>query len=361
LENKSNAFDLLRLLLAAGVITAHAYLLGGYSGEDFLSVLSKGQLHLADVSVMGFFVLSGYLITASYQRVNYIASFISHRIIRIYPGYWICILLTGVVFTTIIALLSNGNTSSFAFTDANSSLSFFYSNFFIKINQWSVGGVLNKSAYQGSLNGSLWSLYPEVQCYLLTLVLGYFGFFRKNKFVVLLLFLFCAFVFIAKDYYRVNTGPTFLYLSNALMLYASYLSGSVFFLYQDKIHSDKKLLIFALVVTILLLKFGGFQLISPLLMGYLLIYGFKSFAVKLKYDISYGLYIYGFVIQQALFAYFHNSLPFIVFLILSLALAGAMGFVSFVLVERHFIKLKKPIDRYIDALYHRHFKKKIAA
>lgn len=349
-DNK-NAFDLLRLLLACGVIIAHSYLLGGYTGSDFLTVLSKGQTNLADVSVMGFFVLSGYLITASFQRTDHLVSFMLHRILRVYPGYWVCLLVTGFGFASLIALLSNGNTGSFTLTGPASSFSYFYHNFFIKINQWSVGNVLNKTAYNDSLNGSLWSLYPEIQCYIFTLILGYFGLFNRNKAVVLLLFVFTLVIFVAKDTFHTNIGPTFLYLSNALKLYVAYLGGMMFFVFKDKIIPNKKLLIFTGACTALLIKFGGFQLVSPIILSYLLICGFQLFKVRLRHDISYGIYIYGFPIQQMLFVYFGNRLPLFVFVFVSLLLAALLGLLSHLLVERPFIKLKKPADRYIYQYY----------
>jgi len=345
IKDNKNAFDLLRLLLASGVIIAHAYLLGGYTGHDFLNIFSKGQACLADLCVMGFFVLSGYLITASYQRSGNLVSFIIHRILRIYPGFWVCLLVTGFGFTWLISILSN--TRAYTFTGHNSSFSYFYNNIFTRINQWSVGGVLSKNAYTTSINGSLWSLYPEVQCYLLTLALGWFGLFNKHKSIVLGLFALVLFVFVSKEYFNTDTGPTFLYLSNALMLYAAYLGGTTLFLFKDYINNDKKLLISVGLATLLLLRFGGFLLLSPLLISYLLIYFFQSFTVTFKYDVSFGVYIYGFPIQQALYLYFGNRLPVLFFILISLSIALVIGFLSFILVERHFIRFRKPADNYL--------------
>lgn len=348
-NSQHNAFDLLRLLLAIGVIVAHSYLLGGYNRPDFLTVLSKGQTNLADVSVMGFFVLSGYLISSSFTRTNPF-SFVAHRLLRIYPGYWVCLLITGFGLATIIALLSNGNTSSFSYTGGSGSMSYFFKNFFIKINQWSVGNALNKAAYTESLNGSLWSLYPEVQCYALTLLLGLFRLFDKNRGLLLIIFVFTLTVFIAKDSFKIAIGPTFLYLSNSLKLYTSYLAGTILFSFRKHIKPDKQLLLFLWLCAFVLIKFGGFQLVSPLLIAYLLVGTFSLFKVKLRYDISYGMYIYAFPVQHILFLLFGNQLPLFFFILLSIIGASIFGLMSFIFVEKRFIRLKKAVDSRIMSL-----------
>ena len=86
MTEKNNAFDLLRIILATFVLISHSLLIGGYRSIDPLAFFSKSQTNLAELGVMGFFALSGYLITSSFERTNSVLKFASHRLLRILPG-----------------------------------------------------------------------------------------------------------------------------------------------------------------------------------------------------------------------------------------------------------------------------------
>lgn len=155
MTDKKNAFDLLRILLAISVLITHGILIGGYKIQDPLSILSKNQTNLADLGVMGFFTLSGYLITASFERTKNVFLFSSHRLLRILPGFWVCLLITAFVLAPLIFIIKERSISDFNFTGKESSINYFFYNFFLKIRQWSIKDVLIYSSYQDSLNGSL--------------------------------------------------------------------------------------------------------------------------------------------------------------------------------------------------------------
>jgi len=81
-----NAFDLFRLILASAVVYTHSFLLGGFGTEGFLD-FNKGQTIAGRVAVLGFFGLSGYLVTASFIKRNSPASYLWSRIKRIFPAF----------------------------------------------------------------------------------------------------------------------------------------------------------------------------------------------------------------------------------------------------------------------------------
>ncbi|MHB8206941.1 acyltransferase family protein [Mucilaginibacter sp.] len=340
-----NGFDLLRLLLAMMVLVAHSLLIGGYDLQDPLVVLSKNQINLADLGVMGFFALSGYLITASFQRAGNVFVFASHRLLRIFPGFWVCLTVTAFLIAPFIFHSGGRHLSAFNFSGPTGALSFVWHNFFLKINQWSIKGLLDQAAYQGSLNGSLWSLFPEMQCYCFTLVAGLFGLFDRNKFLYLLVAVIVFIYFAINLNFSKSYGPTVLILSPALKLYAAYLAGSLIYIFRDFMTLDKKGTVLLLLFTLMLVKFGGFNLVSPFLIALLLINLFQSFAFKIKYDLSYGIYIYSFPIQQLLFHLFGKSLNILVFISLALCFSVLAGFLSYIGVERPFMNLRKMTDK----------------
>jgi len=101
----------------------------------------------------------------------------------------------------------------------------------------------------------------------------------------------------------------------------------------------------------MLIKFGGYNLLSPLLIAITLINIFQLFEFNIKYDVSYGVYIYAFPIQQLLFQLFGNRLNIFLFIALSLILSVTMGILSYVLIERPFINLRKRTDPILKLLF----------
>src|ERR1700743_299894 len=150
MDDKNNAFDVLRLMLALFVIISHSYFLGGYKTPDPLAIFSKGQTDFGEIGVLGFFALSGYLITASFERAKNVMVFASHRVLRIFPAYWVCLLVCGFIIAPYIYWLNGGTIANFPFLGIDSSVSFFFRNFFLKINQWTIGNTLAASSYKDS-------------------------------------------------------------------------------------------------------------------------------------------------------------------------------------------------------------------
>ncbi|CAN5268580.1 acyltransferase [soil metagenome] len=344
MTDKKNAFDLLRLILATSVLITHGLLLGGYKLTDPLAWLSKNQTSFSEFGVMGFFALSGYLITASFERTKGVFTFLSHRFLRIFPGFWVCLAVTAFLFAPLIYCLKGRPPGNFDFFGKDGSASYFINNLFLKMKQWNIRDVLQYSSYQGSLNGSLWSLFPEMQCYCLTIVAGIAGLFNKNR-TLYLIFSITLFAFFAINFnFSQSFGPTLITLSPALELYVSYIAGSLVYVFRDQLILDKKGTIFLFFFTLMLLKFGGYNLVSPLLIAFTLINVFGLFEYRLRYDLSYGIYIYGFPVQQLLFMLFGSRLPAPLFILLSLLAAATLGFLSYVLVEKPFINLRKKTD-----------------
>ena len=93
-EFKINNFDLLRLMAATQVIFDHYFQHLNIPISEFATRV----LYLFP-GVPVFFVISGYLISASYQRNSNLGIYIKNRLLRILPGLWGCILITIVVIS----------------------------------------------------------------------------------------------------------------------------------------------------------------------------------------------------------------------------------------------------------------------
>jgi peptidoglycan/LPS O-acetylase OafA/YrhL len=351
MNDKKNAFDLLRLLLAACVMITHGILIGGYALQDPLMYFSKGQTDLAEFGVMGFFALSGFLIAASFERAGNIFVYLSHRALRILPGFWLCLVITAFVFAPAIFCLTGRALHDFKFTGQDSSLDFLINNWLLKIRQWNIKDVLSHSPYEQSLNGSLWSLYPELLCYGFTMLAGISGLFSKNKSLYLIIAVLFFSFFAINFSFSPGFGPTIFTLSPALKLYAAYVAGTLVYVFRDHLVLDKRGTLFLAAFTLLLLRFGGFKLASPLLIAMNLINIFQLFEFKVKYDVSYGLYIYGFIIQQFLYTLIGNRLPPLLFITITLFASALAGTLSFLLVERPFMNLRKKADNILRSIH----------
>jgi len=95
LRGSDNAFGVLRLVLATSVIFSHAFYLGGWDYDPTID-WTKGQESIGGLAVIGFFVISGYLITKSGMRID-ILQFMWHRSLRIFPAFWAVLIVTATV------------------------------------------------------------------------------------------------------------------------------------------------------------------------------------------------------------------------------------------------------------------------
>src|SRR5262249_23034244 len=92
--DRRNNFDALRLLAASAVIFSHAFLLatGEEAGEPLMS-LTGGQAILGIVGGFVFFVISGYLVTQSWEETGSLPRFAAKRALRLYPALAACLLV----------------------------------------------------------------------------------------------------------------------------------------------------------------------------------------------------------------------------------------------------------------------------
>src|SRR5947209_465064 len=96
-----NSLNAIRLVLAALVLVSHSWPLLGL--PEPTPVFGET---LGSVAVAGFFAISGYLITGSRMKIG-IVRFAWHRALRIYPGYWVVLVVTAFVLAPIVSFLAD--------------------------------------------------------------------------------------------------------------------------------------------------------------------------------------------------------------------------------------------------------------
>jgi peptidoglycan/LPS O-acetylase OafA/YrhL len=137
-----------RLLMALSVAVSHSFTLAGHD-DPLLPNAGFGSL-----GVVGFFALSGFLVTGSALRLGDRPRFLWHRFLRIYPAYWVCLLVTAFGFG-----LALGGTPGQA-------AGYVLENATIMVHRLTLSGEPSGVPVPGQLNGALWTLGVEVICYL---------------------------------------------------------------------------------------------------------------------------------------------------------------------------------------------------
>jgi peptidoglycan/LPS O-acetylase OafA/YrhL len=148
-----NNFDLLRFVFAFSVFLFHAHVL---SGEDALAVLSR--LLSADVAVKGFFVVSGYLVTMSYQASRSLGDYAAKRMRRLYPAY-ITVILLVVPLGAAMSSLALGDYFGAAVLRYVA-----WNALFLNFVAPTLPGAFTGNAFV-EVNGALWTLKIEVMFY----------------------------------------------------------------------------------------------------------------------------------------------------------------------------------------------------
>lgn len=335
---ENNSFDLLRLVLAVLVVYSHAYNLGGFGDEHFWQIVRQ-QVPAGSLAVYGFFGISGFLVTRSFLlRANW-KHFVAARLLRILPGLYLSLLLTAFLFAPVISYF-NAASTGWHCADA---IGFVVKNALVRIDQWSIGGVLSALPEPGALNRALWSLLPELCCYGLVLVLGLIGSLSLRR--ANLLFVLSAFVLLHVALVlfpqRENLGPTGIQLTGWGPCIGAFLMGVVMYSFRTELGLGGNQAIFWWFGVAALLKFGGWLLLGPIVLPLAIIHGAYAIRISLPADLSYGIYILHYPLLQLLSAAGVNKNGFTVYLMSGLILTAIFAAFSWHFVEKPALRLKR--------------------
>lgn len=176
-------FDGLRGILASLVLLYHVPITSQSNGIAFFNswaILNKGK-----ESVYIFFVLSGFLIIGQlynkndFKSLKSIKEFYLRRVLRLYPVYYLVLVIGIITYKLLIPLISHWFSSNWSISEAVFYCVFFLPNVF-SVNFAPVGGILN----------ILWSIGVEEQFYIL--IAPFLAFTSKKRIPALLIFLFLA-------------------------------------------------------------------------------------------------------------------------------------------------------------------------
>lgn len=330
---RSNNFDVLRLGAATAVIFSHAFLLSqGTEANEPLKWLT-GQAILGVVGVFVFFVVSGFLVTQSFEATASAPRFAAKRALRIYPGYVVCLLLCTFALGPMITTLPPAT-----YLVQPGTWDFLASNLLLNVEHNGLPGVrFTDLPIGGIVNGPLWSLPCEIVMYLMVLALGVFRLIR----LAVLIPLFA--LGLACIWFDTAASPYF--LGGVGWLLSFFVAGMILYKVHRTRLVDGRLALLALAGLVASVPLHLFILLFPLFGAYLILY--LALEPRLPVmpaarfgDLSYGLYIYGWPVEQALLYLAHGHLPWWQLFPLALAIAAAIAFLSWHLVEQPALRLK---------------------
>jgi peptidoglycan/LPS O-acetylase OafA/YrhL len=344
-----NNFGALRLLLAYGVIVSHSpEMLDGNPLREPLMAFGL-NVTFGGLAVDGFFIISGYLITSSYLSSRSLGTFMSSRVLRIYPAFLLAFL---------ICIFFVGPTAGGSFNPIGGWgwLSMFGK--MISLAPPELPGAFHTLPIP-ALNGSMWTIRYEFRCYLLTALLGALGFLDRRSFVLS----FTIMLYTASTIIFYVGGPVIPrgHLHQLIFglvgdpqligLTAIFMSGVCMRLYRDKIqfHAATLLLSFLIICAAAVMASTVSEIAIGTAGAYLLLWasiGFKSqFLQKINnsYDFSYGVYLYAWPIASLVLLVaqqFQLGLtPAVLACVTALVATGVAG-VSWYMVEQPMLALK---------------------
>ena len=330
-DKRANNFDFLRLFFALLVLYSHSYAIAtGDQARDPIVSLTRGQESGGSIAVDSFFIISGFLITASFERSKTLFAYFKKRVFRIYPGFIVAMLIEAVC----VLPLSGG---AFLNKSGRGTLLDFALQTTI-LREFHYVHAFAANVYPDHINGSTWTVLYEFLCYIGLALFGLCGILRANR--ILLGFL-LALIPVSLLFAISHSTVTGHHLPRFAPLF---LAGVVFYRFRHRIQLRT-----GWIVGAVLLLGAASQLppawiaVFPFVGAYLILAVAFHPSIHLhevgRYgDFSYGTYLYAFPIQQLIMRYIGRPIsPLLLF-----ALAGSatlcVAVCSWYGVERWFLR-----------------------
>ncbi|MEP1230841.1 MAG: acyltransferase [Litorimonas sp.] len=344
-DGHDNFFTPLRLIFASLVVIGHAYVivLGGSEHEPHIFY----HYTFSYIAVNMFFIASGFLVTKSMLYRGDSASFISARGLRIYPALIVHMLFVMIIigpFVTNLPLKAFFSSPDW-YLQPLKVLTFLDSDM-------ALPGIFSTNSEQiGS--GALWTLRYEFLAYIGTWVLFLIGGLKYRWMIVAQFVLPCIAWIIGKQFGLFEHLPATLESLGRFGI--AYGLGAAIYAYRDKISFSIILIPVFLIATWLARNHVAFlEIFMNLMLAWGVMIVAYMQAPKLAWtqklsDVSYGIYIYHWVILQSLF-YFFPSLSVLPLIIIGYVITLVLSQMSWHLIEKPTLRLKGPMAKLLQSM-----------
>jgi peptidoglycan/LPS O-acetylase OafA/YrhL len=352
---RPTGFDYLRIILAVAVIWVHSFDI--VAGTEVFWHYMHGLFRPIFALILPmFFSLSGFLVAGSLERSRSLISFLGLRVIRLAPA-----LFVEVVFSAVfLGLLFTKWPYRDYFT--NSMFAHYFLNILGDIH-YRLPGVFLQNPDSGIINQQLWTIPWEMKCYLTIAIISAIGIVGRKKVFLLSVILLNLALFIHQGFLVTRhlhnlDGGTF----NGILLVISFLYGIAFYRLRASVIWSKWIALIAAPVLLILTSLPFDVLgdwVAPIIAAYITIYLGLLEPPRSKLissgDYSYGVYLYGFAVQQAMVATLGAAgLHWYINFTASLALAFLLAVASWHLVEKHAARFRPRLFKAETAILDRY-------
>lgn len=346
-----NSLGIIRLVLALLVIVDHAFPLSG-AGVDPVWELTNNQASLGSIAVLGFFSISGYLIAKSGMTAD-VLQFLWRRVLRIFPAYWLALVVAAFAVGPLVWIADGHALGSYFSLAGDGPFAYLAKNFTLRIGTYGIYDIFATTTPYGEsvgssvFNGSLWTLIYEFGCYLVVAVFVFFGVLTRARILVPLVTAFLGILQIAA-YTRTDIVTNYvpqLADPQVIPLAFAFLAGSTIAVYSKSIIFDDRLGVLAGLVFLYSLKSGGFAVVGVAAGAYFVLYLAARLPRQVQWigarnDYSYGVYVYGFLMQQVLAYLGVHHWGIVAYIVIAMILSLGCAWVSWHLVEKRAMSLK---------------------
>jgi peptidoglycan/LPS O-acetylase OafA/YrhL len=281
-----------------------------------------------------FFALSGFLVAGSLQR-NDLASFLTLRAIRIFPALFVEVVLSALILGPLFTTLPISQYFS------NSMFGQYFLNVLGDIHYY-LPGVFNALPAPGWINIQLWTVPFELQCYIGLSLLALIRLHKRPALFMTVIVAVSVGAFlhgvISHHYYGGHGAPS----GNFLIL--SFLFGVGFYALRNRVPFSAPLCVVAAVLAYSFLSFGMTSYLALLPIAYVTVFlGLcdpPRTTVVLGADYSYGMYLYGFPIQQTIVFLLPSTRIWYVNFGLSVIFAACFAAFSWHVIEKRILAHK---------------------
>jgi peptidoglycan/LPS O-acetylase OafA/YrhL len=324
-----------------GVILEHAWPL---TGRKLLPPLD--QL-ISQVWVDGFFVISGFLITASWVHNPRIREFVASRVLRIFPGLWVCLLVVAFVIAPIGVAIQGGSAANLVLSAAP--IEYVLNNALLNVYHTGIAGTPTGVPWPGVWDGPLWTLVFEVLCYIAVAVAGVAGL-RTRRWPAGAVFALALAVSVPVSYpiLRVETIPQM--VARFAVVFAA---GALLHQLRDIIPARWSLVaVSAAIVVAAGVLVPNYRIIAAIPLAYAVIVSgalIHNPRLRLRTDLSYGVYIYAWPMEQLLVICGLGFLAPVPFTIVAGLATLPLAALSWFQIEKRALSLKSRLKRKVAA------------
>ena len=352
-DPRSNALNAWRLTLATGVILWHSWSVAGRQ----VSFAPAHQL-LRDVWVDGFFAVSGFLITWSWCKHPRVRDYFTARGLRILPGLWICLIITAVVIAPISVAIQGDSAAKLLMSRAP--IEYVFENSAILLFKQDISGTPSGVPVPRIWDGPLWTLAWEVLCYIAIAGLGVAGLLRRQWFIPAALTLavlwsallppWGVFADVIEAQHRIEDPATAAFLVQAIAarFVVMFLAGALLYQFRNAVPARWSLVALSAVIVLAASFLPNYRLVAAIPLAYAIIVSgalVHNKRLRLRTDLSYGVYIYAWPVQQMLVICGLGILNPIAFAFVSVIGTLPLAVMSWFMVEKPAISLKSRLIR----------------